>query len=299
MNNIDWELIRTFLAVAEQGSVSAAARALEASQPTLSRHIRELERQTSLSLFERTPQGLILTEQGEGLVDAAMRMGESAEHFSRLVSGLSAELDGDLRITANEIVGYYLLPPLLAAFRERHPGVSLEMVITNQASNLNKREADVALRMFRPTQPDLVVSRLPDLELGFFAARDYLNRHGTPETLEALMAHPLIGFDQDSTFIEAAAEMGISLERDAFPLRTDHMLLHIALMRSGAGIGATHVGIGQSYPELVRILPQSPLPTLEFWCVCHRDLRLNPRVQALMRFMREWFGEDPYHAVLS
>jgi DNA-binding transcriptional LysR family regulator len=299
MNSIDWELIRTFLAVAEQGSVSAAARALGASQPTLSRHISELERQTGLSLFERSPQGLTLTEHGEGLVDAAMRMGESADHFSRLASGLSAELDGDLRISANEIVGHYLLPQLLTAFRERHPGVSLEMVITNQASNLNKREADVALRMFRPTQPDLVVSRLPDMELGFYAARDYLKRHGEPETMDELMAHSLIGFDQYSTFIDGAAGMGVSLEREAFPLRTDHMLLHIALMRAGAGVGATHVGIGEGYPELVRVLPQAPLPTLEFWCVCHRDLRLNPRVQALMRFIREWFGEDPYHSVLS
>jgi DNA-binding transcriptional LysR family regulator len=299
MNNLPWELIRTFLAVAEQGSVSAAARALGATQPTLSRHIRELERQTQLSLFERSPQGLTLTEQGEGLVDAAMHMGESADRFTRLASGLSAELDGDLRISANEIVGYYLLPPLLAAFRERHPGVSIEMVITNRASSLSKREADLALRMFRPTQPDLVASRLPDLPLGFFAGRGYLDRHGTPQTLDDLVTHTLIGFDQDPIFIESAAGMGFSLGRGAFALRTDHMPLHVALMRAGAGIGATHLGIAKLYQELVRILPQAPLPTLEFWCVCHRDLRLNPRVQALMRFIREWFGEDPYREVLS
>jgi DNA-binding transcriptional LysR family regulator len=298
MNNIDWELIRTFLAVAEQGSVSAAARALGAAQPTLSRHIRELERQTQLSLFERSPQGLTLTEQGEGLVDAARHMGESADRFTRLASGLSAELDGDLRISANETVGYYLLPPMLAAFRERHPGVAIELVITNRASSLSKREADLALRMFRPTQPDLVASRLPDLPLGFFAGRDYLDQHGTPQTLDELMAHSLIGFDQDPIFIETAAEMGISPGRDAFSLRTDHMPLHIALMRANAGIGATHLGIAKRYSELVRILPQAPLPNLEFWCVCHRDLRLNLRVQALMRFIREWFGEDPYREVL-
>jgi DNA-binding transcriptional LysR family regulator len=299
MNNVDWELIRTFLAVAEQGSVTAAARVLEASQPTLSRHIRELERQTRLSLFERTPQGLTLTEQGEGLVDAAMHMGESADRFSRLASGLSAELDGDLRISANEIVGYFLLPPLLTAFRERHPGISFEVVITNRASSLSKREADVAMRMFRPTQLDLVVSRLPDLELGFFARRDYLERNGTPATLEELMAHPLIGFDEDPTFIETVAGMGVGLGRDTFPLRTDHMPLHIALMRAGAGIGVTHVGIAAGYPELVRILQQAPLPNLEFWCVCHSDLQLNPRVRALMSFVREWFGDDPYRRVLS
>lgn len=298
MNSIDWALIRTFLAVAEQGSVSGAARSLGASQPTLSRHIRELERQTGLNLFERSPHGLSLTEQGETLADAAVGMGRSADRFLRLASGLSAELDGDLCISANEIVGYYLLPPLLAAFRERHPGISFEVVISNRASSLSKREADVALRMFRPTQPDLVVSRLSDLELGFFARRDYLAKHGTPTSLEALAAHPLIGFDEDPAFIEAAAGMGVGLRPDDFPLRSDHMPLHIALMRAGAGIGATHVGIAAGYPELVRVLPQVPLPTLEFWCVCHRDLQLNPRVRALTRWVHDWFGADPYQRVL-
>ncbi|KAA3620342.1 MAG: LysR family transcriptional regulator [Proteobacteria bacterium] len=299
MNNIDWFLIHTFLAVAEHGSVSAAARAMGASQPTCSRHVRELERQTGLRLFERSAQGLALTEQGESLVEAAVAMGDSADRFSRLASGLSAELDGDLRISANEIVGYYLLPPLLARFRESHPGVRFELVITNRASSLSKREADVALRMFRPNQPDLVISRLPDLELGFFARRDYLARRGVPETFDELKAHTLIGFDEDPTFIEASARMGVDVGRDDFALRTDHMPLHIALMRAGAGIGATHVGIASAYPELVRILPQAPLPRLEFWSVCHRDLQLNPRVRALMRFIREWLGVEPYREVLG
>lgn len=299
MNNIDWELIRTFLAVAEQGSVSGAARVLAASQPTLSRHIRELERCTQLSLFERSPRGLALTGQGEALVEAARGMGESAERFARLAGGLSVELDGDLRISANEIVGYHLLPPLIAAFRERYPGVAIEVVISNRTSSLSKREADVALRMFRPEQPDLVAARLADLALGLFARRDYLDRHGTPATPSELSGHALIGFDEDPAFIEAAASMGARLGRGDFPLRTDHMPLHVALMRAGAGIGATHAGLAARYPELVRVLPGVPLPALEFWCVCHRDLRLNPRVRALMRFAGEWFGGDPYRAVLA
>lgn len=293
MNNIEWELIRTFLAVAEQGSVSAAARSLGASQPTLSRQIRELERRTRLQLFERSPQGLALTDQGAALLAAASTMGEAAERFSRLAGGLSPELDGDVRISANEIIGYYLLPPLITAFRERNPGVSVEVVITNRASSLSKREADVALRMFRPSQPDLVAARLPDRALGFFAHRDYLARQGAPRSLEELAGHALIGFDEEPAFVETAARLGLELGRADFPLRTDHMLMHIALMRTGAGIGATHVDIASHYPELVRILPDAPLPPLEFWCVCHRDLRLNPRVRALMRFIGEWFGAAP------
>lgn len=291
-NNLEWELIRTFLAVAERGSVSAAARSLGASQPTLSRQIRELERQTQLQLFERSPQGLALTDQGAALLDAASKMGEAAERFSRLAGGLSEALDGDVRISANELVGYYLLPPLIAAFRDRHPCVSVELVISNRASSLSKREADIALRMFRPTQPDLVATRLPDRELGFFAHGDYLTRQGTPESLQALAGHTLIGFDEEHTFVETAARLGLELGRADFPLRTDHMLVHIALMRAGAGIGATHVGIAAHHPELVRVLPDAPLPPLEFWCVCHRDLRLNPRVRTLVRFIGEWFATE-------
>ncbi|MEJ2714817.1 MAG: LysR family transcriptional regulator [Acidihalobacter sp.] len=248
MNIQDWTLIRAFLAVATAGSVSAAARTLGVSQPTLSRQISALEQSMRLTLFERSPQGLHLTEQGEALVAAAMQMDDAADRFARLAAGLSEVLEGDVRISANEIVGYHLLPPLIAAFRREHPGVAIEVLISNRASSLSKREADIALRMFHPSQAGLVAMRLPDMELGLFAHRD--------------------------------------------------LPLHLALMRAGAGIGVTHAGIAAGYPELLRVLAQAPLPTLEFWCVYHRDVRFNPRIRALARFIREWFAEDPYRALL-
>ena len=294
MNNVNWSLVRSFLAVSRQGSLSAAARELDVSQPTLSREIQSLETAIGLNLFRRTTQGLQLTEDGQSLVEAATRMEEAADLFSRQASGRSVELEGDVRISANEIVGIYLLPSAIAAFREQHPGVHVEIVISNRASSLSKREADIALRMFRPMQPDLVVRRLPDLALGFYAHRDYLRKYGEPQTVEEFLQHSVIGYDQDMGFIEGAAKMGYKFVSDNFTVRTDHMLAHIALARAGAGIIGTHVDLAKQWPELVRILEWVPLPALEFWIVCHRDVQFNSRIRELMRFLANWFAQNPY-----
>lgn len=294
MNNIEWSLVRSFLAVSRQGSLSAAARELDVSQPTLSREIQSLEAAIGLNLFRRTTRGLQLTEDGRSLVEAAVRMEEAADLFSRQASGRSAELEGDVRISANEIVGIYLLPSAIAAFREQHPGVHVEIVISNRASSLSKREADIALRMFRPTQPDLVVRRLPDLALGFYAHREYLKKYGEPQTVEEFLQHSVIGYDEDMDFIEGAAKMGYKFVRDNFTVRTDHMVAHIALARAGAGIVGTHIDLAKRWPELVRILEWVPLPALEFWIVCHRDVQFNSRLRELMQFLANWFAQNPY-----
>lgn len=294
MNNYDWALIRSFLAVARTGSLSAAARALGVSQPTLSRDVQALESSTGLNLFKRTTQGLQLTEAGQALMESATRMDDAADQFARQASGLSVEVHGDVRISANEIVGMYLLPPALAALRAEHPGVSVEIVISNRASSLSKREADIALRMFQPTQPDLVARRLPDIELGFFARADYLQKHGTPTTFAELQQHGLVGFDENTDFIEGAAKMGYQFVRSNFALRTDHLLTQINLLRAGAGIVVTHARLAEHWPDLVRVLNNAPLPPLEFWVVCHHDVRFNTRIRAVMQFLTEWFKDDPY-----
>ncbi|MDX5150842.1 MAG: LysR family transcriptional regulator [Acidiferrobacterales bacterium] len=298
MNNVDWSLIRSFLAVSRHGSLSAAARELGVSQPTLSREIQSLESTTGLNLFRRTTQGLSLTEQGQTLIEAAGHMDDAADQFIRQASGLSAELEGDVRISVNEIIGIYMLPPAIAAFREQHPGVQVEIVITNRASSLSKREADIALRMFQPDQPDLVARRLPDLEMGFYAHRDYVARHGKPATFEEFKTQTILGFDEGMDFINGARALGYEFAKKDFAVRTDHMLAQIALLRAGAGIGGTHVEIARHFPELVRVLEFVPLPKLEFWCVCHADVQFNSRIRAMMQFLVKWFDPDPYAHLL-
>ena len=294
MNTLDWGLIRSFLAVSSSGSLSAAARELGVSQPTLSRAIQTLETGTGLNLFKRTTQGLVLTEAGQALVDSADRMNDAADQFQRQASGLSVELTGDVRISVNEIIGVYLLPPAIAAFRELHPGVHVEIVITNRASSLSKRDADIALRMFRPSQPDLVARRLPDMEVGFFAHEDYLARHGEPSNMDEFLQHTILGFDEGMDFINGGRALGFEFKKQDFALRTDHLLAQLALLRAGAGIGGTHVEIAKRFPELKRVMRFIPLPVLEFWCVCHADVQFNSRIREMMQFLARWFEKDPY-----
>lgn len=298
MNSVEWGQIRSFLAVSRLGSLSAAARELGVSQPTLSREIQALETTTELNLFKRTTQGLQLTEAGHALVEAAGKMSDAADQFARQASGLSVELSGDVRISVNEIVGIYLLPPAIAAFRIQHPGVHIDIVISNRVSSLSKREADIALRMFRPTQPDLVARRLPDMELGFYAHRDYIKIFGVPESIDEFKVHTLIGFDEDMDFINGAAALGYHFLRDNFALRTDHLLAQVNLMRAGAGINVTHVGLAKRWPELIRVLEWIPLPALEFWCVTHSDVQYNSRIREVMQFLIQWFSNDPYRSAI-
>lgn len=292
--NSDWELIRSFLAVTELGSLSAAARKLGVSQPTLSRDIQSLETNTGLNLFKRTTQGLLLTNEGSKLVDAAKQMNSASELFDRQASGMSTELEGDVRISANEIVGVYLLPSAIAAFRKKHPAVNIDIVISNKATSLSKRDADVALRMFRPSQPDLVAKHLPDLDLGFYAHRDYVKEFGEPISMDEFKSHSIIGYDESMEFIIAATQLGFTLERNNFSLRTDNLLSQVGLGRSGAGIFVTHVELAKQWPELVPVMEWVKLPSLEFWLVCHSDVQYNSRIREVMFFLGEWFYDDPY-----
>ncbi len=298
MHNLDWGLVRSFLTVSSTGSLSAAARELGVSQPTLSRAIQTLETSTGLNLFKRTTQGLALTEAGQALVESASRMNNAADQFQRQASGLSEELTGDVRISVNEIVGIYLLPPAIAAFRQEHPGVHVEIVITNRVSSLSKRDADIALRMFRPNQPDLVARRLPDMEMGFYAHEDYLKNHSNPTNLEEFMQHTIIGFDESMDFINGARALGFDFSKQDFALRTDHLLAQLGLLRAGAGIGGTHIEIAKHFPELKRVLEFIELPNLEFWCVCHADVQYNSRIREMMRFLVSWFDKDPYQHMM-
>lgn len=299
MNRLDWDLIHSFVTVASLGSLSAAARELAVSQPTLSRNIQALEAATQLNLFRRTTQGLQLTEAGHSLMQSASDMDESADQFLRQASGLSELIQGDVRISANDIVGIYLLPPALTALRQAHPGLQIEIVIDNRPSSLNKREADIALRMYRPTQPDLVARRLPDLELGFFAHRDYIKKHGMAQNLEEFLQQQIIGMDESMDFIEGGQQMGVAFKREHFSLRTDSLLMQINLARSGAGIVGTHVGLASQWPELKRILEWIPLPALEFWLVCHHDVQYNQQIATVMKFLTEWFKDKPYAHTMS
>ncbi|GAB1478722.1 LysR family transcriptional regulator [Paracoccaceae bacterium] len=279
MDTPDWTLTRSFLAVAESGSLSAAARRLGLSQPTLGRHIAEMEASLGLSLFTRQPRGLILTEAAEALLPHARAMAESAARLALTAAGRDAALTGSVRLTASRIVAYHLLPPVLAELRLAEPGIEIDLVASDETGNLLYREADIALRMYRPTQEGTFARHLADLPTAFYAARSFLDRHGRPQMVEALLELDFIGFDRSELILRMMAGFGISRRREDFPLRCDDQIVNWNLVRAGLGIGGMQCAIGDADPLVERVAPFLPLPPLPLWLTAPEALRQTPRVR--------------------
>jgi DNA-binding transcriptional LysR family regulator len=275
---IDWQLVRGFLAVAEAGSVSAAAVQLKMTQPTLSRGLRSLEETLGYPLFVRHARGVRLTPEGEALLEAARHVEAAMKGFERTARA-TVEAAGTLRIAATEHLGIEVLAPRLAALRERHPRLAIELVLDNQPSDLTQGEADLAVRLYKPTQPELVARRVGAIPLGLFASRDYLARRGAPTSLEEALEHDLIGFDPRGALSEGFARFEPRLTATTFTLRTDSLAAQLAACRAGCGLSAQQLAIAKRYPELVRVLPELPLPPLDLWLVAHEDMRRSQAVQ--------------------
>ena len=277
--------MQSFLAVIERGSLLAAARSLGTSQPTLGRHVAELERQLGTVLFERTGRGLVATDAARSIADQARAMAGNAEAIGRTLTRQSRQNSGSVRITASQAVATYLLPSLLAAFREREPGISVEVVASNTVSNLLRREADIAVRMVRPAQASLVARRVGEVRIGAYARKDYLRRRGVPRKPGDLLRHDLIGLDRDDSILRTFAALGHKVERDAFVFRSDdHLVLWQALC-AGMGIGFAATWLADREPSLERLLPDLPMPTLPVWLAVHREIRSSARIRALYDYL--------------
>lgn len=288
-----WDLIRTFQAVAQTGSLSSAARVLQLTQPTVGRHIDLLEAALKLPLFVRSREGMTLTQKGADLVAEATEMKIAATGFERHAAGLDEDMTGVVRISANEIIGVIILPRILPKFMQANPGIEVELIISNSAANLLQRDADVAIRMFRPRQNDLVARKIADLPLGFFGLRDYLSANGVPQTLSDLRSHRFIGLDRETSLIEGARMLGESFTPRDFAFRCDNILAHIEAIRAGVGIGVTHQGLAAHWPEVDQVLPAIQLPTLDLWVACHSEVQHNKRIRTVMDFLGEAL-QKPY-----
>jgi len=279
MDGLDWTLIRSFLAVAEARSLSAAARATGISQPTLGRHIREAEAALRVALFARVPQGVHLTEAGQALLAPARAMRLAAAELALAAKGRATGVEGNVRITASRVVSHAILPPILARLREEEPGIEIDLIPSDTSENLLMGEADLALRMYRPTQLDLVAQKLADLPLGLYAAPSFLDRQGRPNTAEALMGLDFVGQDRATQIIRAMGGIGFPVTREFFPVRTDDPLVYLDLVRAGCGVGGLLRLIGDADPMLERIDGLIALPTLPVWLVAAPALRQSPRLR--------------------
>jgi len=276
---LDWTLLQSFAAVAESGSLSAAARKLGQSQPTVGRHVRALEQALGVELFTRGPKGLIPTDAARGLIAPAEQMRDAAARLRLAAEGQDAGLAGTVRITASTVVSHFILPPIIAATRRAHPEIQIELVPSDSSENLLFREADIALRMYRPTQLDIVTAHVADQELGLYAATGFLDRVGRPRTEEALKRLEFVGFDANDTIIRAMRGAGMDVDRGFFGVRCDDQAAYWHLVRAGCGVGGMQVTIGDAEPGVERVLPEMKLPALPVWLAAPSALRHSPRIR--------------------
>lgn len=286
----DWGLYRSFLAVAGEGSLSAAARMLGMTQPSLGRHVRELEATLGVALFTRSPQGLTLTEVGAELAEHARGMAAASAALRRAASGSRQEVRGVVRITCSEVIGGEVLPAMLAGLRRQQPGIVIELSLSDATEDLLRKDADIAVRMLRPSQGALVARRVGAIGLGLFAHRRYLKERGTPRTLADLHRHALIGFDRETPALRAMRGRvpgGEVYAREHFALRTDSPLAQLAALRAGYGIGACQRALARRERQLLPVLPEAFGLDLDTWLVMHEDQRANRRVRLVYDYLFE------------
>jgi DNA-binding transcriptional LysR family regulator len=286
-SKIGWELYRSFLCVLKEGSLSAAARDLGITQPTVGRHIAALEQALGVALFTRSQLGLTPTEVALGLKPYAETMESTAASLERAATAHGKGVRGVIRVSASEVVGVEVLPPILQQLRRKHPQLKIELVLSDRVQDLLRREADIAVRMLRPQQEQLVARRVGNIEIGLHAHKDYLARNGTPLDASALTGHALIGFDQPTAFLRAASRSFKGLTREAFSIRADSNLAQLALIRSGAGIGFCQSALAERDSKLVRVLPHEFSMQLETWVAMHEDLRSSPRCRVTFEALVE------------
>jgi DNA-binding transcriptional LysR family regulator len=279
LDDIDWNLYRSFLHVLKAGSLSGAARSLGSSQPTVGRHIEALEAALGTTLFTRSTEGLVPTALAQHIAGSVHAMASLSGAIAREASAEAEATHGTVRIAASETVGVEVLPPMLAELRTLFPELALELALSNRNEDILRGAADIAVRMTRPEQLSLVARKVGAVEIGLFAHRSYLERAGMPASATDLVRHALIGFDADPVLIRAAQSLGLDLSRDAFVVRSDSEHAQFAALRAGIGIGACQRGIARREPDLLPVLPDRIGFTLDMWLVTHEDLRANRRVR--------------------
>jgi len=285
--DIDWSLYRSFLAVLREGSLSGAARALGTTQPSVGRHISALEAALGLPLFTRSQDGLKPTLSALELRQPAEAMAAAVQQAARIASGSAQEERGTVRITASQVIGGEVLPELLSRFHEQHPQITIELVLNNFNEDLLQREADIAVRMARPTQKALIAKKLGRVDVGLYAHQRYAKSRGLPRSIADLAQHTLIGADTDPTAFRLAEQAGMPITREVFQLRCDNDLAQLAAMRAGFGIGGCQIGIAQRDAALLPVLPEQLTFKLDMWLLTHGDLRRNKRVMALYRYLTQ------------
>lgn len=284
--------MRSFVAVMDEGSLQAAARKLRSSQPTISRHVAMLEQQLNSVLFERAGRKLLPTEMAHSIVKYARMMESSANAIGLALTAKSQATTGTVRISASQISSSYLLPSILKKLREQEPGIAIELVASDQVSDLLRREADIAVRLVRPVQESLISRCLGKVTIGIYAHKQYLQGRQIPQSLEELLPHDLIGFDNNRNIILGFKMHGVDIDKNAFQVRTDDLSALLHSVKAGMGIGFIATYVGRRDPDLQRLLADVPITPMPVWLTVHREIRNNPRIRRVYDFLAEAITEE-------
>jgi len=283
--SLEWTYVRAFLAVAETGSLSAAARTLGQSQPTLGRHIKAAEAALGATLFVREPGGLQLTEIGRMLLGPAREMAAASARLETLAAGRDMRVSGTVRITASVVVSHFLVPRIIAELRDAEPDIEVELVPSDTTENLIFREADIAIRMFRPTQLDIVTRKIGDSPMALYATGDLLSRFGQPANFEELRRLPFVGFDRSDMILRQFRDWGLDVTKAFFGVRCDDQAAYWKLVCAGCGVGGMQTVIGDAEPGVHRLDFQPELPPLPLWLAAHEAMHKTPRVKRVWDFL--------------
>lgn len=288
----DWNHARAFLATAEEGSLSAAARALGLTQPTLGRQVAALEEELGVMLFERVGRSLAPTSAGIELLDHVRTMADAANRISLTASGQSQTVEGIVRITASDMMSAYSLPPALRKLRETAPLLEIDVIADNDVRDLLRREADIAIRHVRPEQPDLIAKLVREETARFYATRDYIESYGRPEMDGDLSAHPFISFVDGDRMLEYLQPYCLSLTRENFKLSSQSGVVAWEMARNGLGVAVMSDIIARRFPEFEPVMTDMPPFEFPVWLTTHRELHTSRRIRLVFDVLAEFLTEE-------
>ena len=290
--NFDWNRARAFLVTAEEGSLSSASRRLGLTQPTLSRQVSGLEKELNVALFERVGKGLEITPTGLELLDHVRKMGDAAMHLSLAASGQSDAIEGSVCISTTKIMAAYVMPRLIKKLRQQEPGIKIELLANDEESDLRRREADIAIRAFRPNQPSLITKKLSKMGGPLYIAKSYYKELGKPSSIEAFNKANFIGFGNNDVLLNLLNARGMKLTPNNFPLFSEDRLIQMELIKQGLGIGLMPKEVGESDPLLMPVLSQIEPFETDMWLVTHRELRTSRRIKRVFDFIVSELGSS-------
>jgi DNA-binding transcriptional LysR family regulator len=296
MTRIDWNQLRAFLETAETGSLSAAARKLGLTQPTLSRQVAAIEQRMGVTLFERVGKAMVITPTGLDLLEHARAMGAAADALGLAATGHSQAAEGVVSVSASDAVAAHLLPPLVRELRAREPGIAIEVISSDALSDLLRREADIAIRHVKPDQPDLIARLIREASACFYASEDFVKAHGHPRSAEDATDLRFVGSDRSGRYLAYLRQHGLPLTEASFSCYADHSVANWALVRQGLGIGAMMEEIARETPGIVRVLDAVPPVRFPIWLVTHRELRTSRRIRVVFEALAQGLAQGEHQA---